>query len=67
MHREHVLNYALSFLGIIDLLVCLAAIPTLYEKMLEEQLVNFRYSHAFHVLRLGALGLKLHMVALMAQ
>ena len=25
--------------------------------MLEEQLVNFRYSHAFHILRPGADGL----------
>ncbi|CAK9012445.1 unnamed protein product [Durusdinium trenchii] len=50
VHRKKCCNYVTSFLGIIDLLVCVAAVPTLYEKFTQRKHFNFTNSHTFHVL-----------------
>ena len=51
MHRKHCCAYATSFLGVIDLLVCMAAVPTIYERLSgAPNSFKTSQSHTYHVL-----------------
>ena len=50
VHRKRCWAYSTSFLGVIDFLVCIAAVPTLYQKFIAQARYNFQNSHTFHVL-----------------
>ncbi|CAJ1378571.1 unnamed protein product [Effrenium voratum] len=43
-------KYATSILGIVDLLVCLIALPTIYTKLISWTADPFHAGHAFHIL-----------------
>ena len=50
VNRTRCFSYITSFLGVIDLLVCVAAVPTLYQHFIANKKYSFQRSHTFHVL-----------------
>lgn len=50
VNRTRCFSYITSFLGVIDLLVCIAAVPTLYQHFIANKKYSFQRSHTFHVL-----------------
>lgn len=50
VNRKRFFSYITSFLGVIDMLVCVAAVPTLYQHFIAQKNYSFQRSHTFHVL-----------------